>query len=384
VSGLCKHIGVALKKLALKRLTKSDLTIFEWHFRNRNAGNQKSINLNADVFVDELYPGVPTLALTNGNEMPISVGIFGPGLKPELPLARKIIKGATYKNWRLNGEFIFNPEGDPNRFNVLLPGDLAVLEFAGEPHPMSLRMFLLASSLSCDADILSRLNHILGECSMAVLSKRALTSALDSIELAADHPLNELLLDTSLEDAALGGYRGIRDLLKRSSGSKLTQHELVRAREDADRTGELGAGLVFGYLQAQIIVGALAAVDWQSKVNAILPYDFVAFLPSSERLKIKVRSTRGPFRLPLHISLSEFREAADSSEPYCIYRVYGLDENGGYLRINADFRTFANEIIDGLDRLPDSVNPDTLSVDPEELAFGRAIRIEFSAIDEPM
>jgi hypothetical protein len=137
--------GVTVKKLALKRLTKSDLTIFEWHFRNRNAGNQKSINLNADVFVNELYPAVPAAALTNGNEMPVSVSIFGPGVKTELPLARKIIKGAAYKNWRLNGEFIFNPAGDPERFNVLVPGDLAVMEFLGEARPTSLRMFLLAS-----------------------------------------------------------------------------------------------------------------------------------------------------------------------------------------------------------------------------------------------
>ena len=376
--------GVTIKKLALKRLTKSDLTIFEWHFRNRNAGNQKSINLNADVFVNELYPAVPTVALTNGNEMPVSVGIFGPGIKPELPLARKIIKGAAYKNWRLNGEFIFNPAGDPDRFNALLPGDLAVLEFVGEPHPTSLRMFLLASALPCDSGVLSRLNEVLGDRSMAALSKRALASAIDSTDLASDHPLNELLLDTSLEDAALGGYRGIRDLLKRSSGTKLTQHEVVRAREDADRASDLGAELVFGYLRAQLMVGTLAGVEWLSKENAILPYDFAAVLPSSERLKIKVRSTRGSFRLPLHISLSEFRESADSPEPYSIYRIYGLDENGGYLRINADFRPFANEVLDGLDRLPDSVNPDTLSVDPEELPFGPETRIEFStAVDEP-
>jgi hypothetical protein len=96
---------IMVQRLALKRLTKSDLTIFESHFRTRNAGNQKSINLNADVFVSELYPAVPTLALSNGNEMPVSVGIFGPSTRPELPLARKIIKGAAYKNWRLNGEY---------------------------------------------------------------------------------------------------------------------------------------------------------------------------------------------------------------------------------------------------------------------------------------
>ena len=45
-----------INKLALKRLTASDLTLFEWHFNYRNAGNQKAINLNADVFKDQLYP----------------------------------------------------------------------------------------------------------------------------------------------------------------------------------------------------------------------------------------------------------------------------------------------------------------------------------------
>ena len=31
----------------------------------------KSINLNADVFVNELQPVVPTVALTKGNELPV-------------------------------------------------------------------------------------------------------------------------------------------------------------------------------------------------------------------------------------------------------------------------------------------------------------------------
>ena len=47
-----------MDKLALKRLTASDLTFFEWQFKNRNAGNQKAINLNADVFSNQLYPAL--------------------------------------------------------------------------------------------------------------------------------------------------------------------------------------------------------------------------------------------------------------------------------------------------------------------------------------
>lgn len=45
-----------MSRIAVKTLTGSDLTLFEWHFRNKNAGNQKSINLNANIFIDELYP----------------------------------------------------------------------------------------------------------------------------------------------------------------------------------------------------------------------------------------------------------------------------------------------------------------------------------------
>ena len=54
------------RRIALKRLTASDLTLFEWQFRNRNAGNQKSINLNADVFIVQLFPSMPEAALDAG------------------------------------------------------------------------------------------------------------------------------------------------------------------------------------------------------------------------------------------------------------------------------------------------------------------------------
>jgi hypothetical protein len=370
-------------RLALKRLTKSDLTIFEWHFRNRNAGNQKSINLNADVFVGELYPSVPTLALTNGNEMPISVSIFGPGTKPELALARKIIKGAAYKNWRLNGEFIFNPATDPERFNLLIPGDLAVLEFTGDLQPTSLRMFLVAGDSPADKSVYGLLEAFLGSKSMATLSKRQLENAVDSAALSPDHPLNELVLDTSLEDAALGGYRGMRSLLKRSSGARVTRHELARAREDADRVAEIGNELAFDYLTAQQEAGAITELGWASKQNAILPYDFTAVMSRTGSVTIKVKATRGPFRSPLHFSLMEFRGAAGSLHAYVVYRIYGLDESGGYLRVVADFRPFANDILDRLDGLPEAVNPDSLSVDPEELPFEPETRIEFATpVDE--
>lgn len=98
-----------LKKLAAKRLTASDLTLFEWHYKNKNAGNQKAINLNANVFVDELFPVLPEIADRQDGRIPLDLQIYGPGHKELHNLQRKIIKIGSYKNWRLNGEFIHNP-----------------------------------------------------------------------------------------------------------------------------------------------------------------------------------------------------------------------------------------------------------------------------------
>ena len=42
------------QKLAIKRLTASDLTFFEWHYRRTPAVRQKAINLNAVIFWDGL------------------------------------------------------------------------------------------------------------------------------------------------------------------------------------------------------------------------------------------------------------------------------------------------------------------------------------------
>src|SRR5579859_7499939 len=98
-----------MSRLALKKLTASDLTLFEWHFQNRNAGNQKAINLNADVFVDRLFPGLPEVSRDFGGRLPIDLFLYGPGMASELNLQRKIIKLGEYKNWRLDGETIHNP-----------------------------------------------------------------------------------------------------------------------------------------------------------------------------------------------------------------------------------------------------------------------------------
>lgn len=66
-------------KFAVKRLTPSDLTIFEWQFTNGNAGNQKSINLNEDVFIDQLFPFLPEASADTNGRIPVDLYVYGPG-----------------------------------------------------------------------------------------------------------------------------------------------------------------------------------------------------------------------------------------------------------------------------------------------------------------
>jgi len=151
------------RKVAIKRLTASDLTLFEWHFRNRNAGNQKAINLNADVFTGILYPALPEVAKARDGRLPIDLYLYGPGLASEINLQRKIVKHGTYKNWRLDGEFIFNPGDDPLRFNLLEPDDFVIFEFIGETYPEVLKAVFIANSIPTDQSIHNACNKAIGD-----------------------------------------------------------------------------------------------------------------------------------------------------------------------------------------------------------------------------
>src|SRR5690349_10097613 len=116
------------RKLALKRLTASDLTLFKWHFQNHPAGKQKAFNLDANVLVGRLFPQLGEPALVPHPRYPLGLYLYGPGLAPANNLQRKILK--QQKNWRLNGELIDNPVENPELYNVLAPGDFALFEFS--------------------------------------------------------------------------------------------------------------------------------------------------------------------------------------------------------------------------------------------------------------
>ena len=95
---------------------------------------------------------------------------------------------------------------------------------------------------------------------------------------------------------------------------------------------------------------------------------------SLERLDVK--TTRGAFDRPLHISLAELKEmAADSQADYRLYRVFDADDFGAKLRISADLKEFARSIVGALSALPAGTVVDAISVDPLRIPFGHPIAL---------
>lgn len=362
------------EKIALKRLTRSDLTFFRTQHAKLKAGHQKAINLNANVFVQRLYPAISSVAEDMDNEIPVVIGIYGPGMAPEHRVARKIIKGDAYKNWRLNGEFVADPDDQPNRYDPLSEGDFAIMAFYGDTRPTSLDLALVSSAM--DPALHASLSALAGISSMLEVEKEKLVAAVEASKLAEAHPIRDLLLfDAVLEDAALGGVEGAQSLLSRPSGTKLTPWQLAKARARAEEVGRIGEAFVNAWLDDRQKAGEIAALEWVAKDNAVQPYDFHYELPSGARVEVDVKATRHGFDTAIHISLNELRQMAHTTSRYDICRVFQVRENEAEMRICEDMGDWARELLEKL-ALPKGVTPDSFSVKPSILPFDPAtIRI---------
>lgn len=379
--------------IAVKSLAASDLTFFEHFFRTLNVGGQKSINLNADILTGELYPDLDNFLDPASQEIRLGLDIYGPAAAGRYHLTRKIIKGGTYKNWRLNGEFIYDPESEPGRFDIMQPGDIAVLGFDGRPAPNAIRMVLLARSAAEDAILHGAIAALIPgrRKSMISLSQAQLSAVLVQPGVPDDHPLGLLALDPivqqALEDAAQGGIVGTRTLRQRRQSRPVTRAELERAKRAADATGIAGEELVNDYLSGLVDDGKVPAFRWTSSENAISPYDF-AILSADESVlttRIDVKATTGPFGTPFHISFAEVVSAAGSEVPYLIYRVFGMTQEGGEISISGDIRGFASALQAAHNQaMPGQVVADSFSVPigTPGLTWEEPVRAKFVADED--
>lgn len=366
-----------LRKLAVKRLTASDLTFFEWQFRNRNSGNQKAINLNADVFIDKLYPGLPTAAYAAQGSLPLALSVYGPGLEGEYSLQRKVTKGPTYKNWRLNGEFIHNPEGNPDRFNVLVSGDIAVFEFFGDIRPESARVVLLASGASEDASLHRAFDGTVStRPSMVSLTPNRLARIVRESHVPNDHPIVEFVsLAAAAEAVSIGNVEKITSLRSAPTIRRVPRDLLLRARSNADRVGELGELFVNSHLTTLRSDGVVTDFEWTSRDNAASPYDF-RFRSGDEWILVDAKATELDFDSRIYVSLSELRQMGYGAEKYELYRVYDMGDTTARLRVAENVRSWARDVVEALERLPEGVRANGVSILPSTLDFGPEVGVE--------
>jgi hypothetical protein len=302
-------------RLALKRLTASDLTFFDSLFRTLNVGNQKSINLNADIFVEQFYPTLPNLVPKIGDVIPVSLTIYGPNSAPADTLSRAVTKREAYKNWRLNGEFVRDPENQAGRYNDMSAGDLAILEFSGDPVPQKVALLLISAKSPLDASLHKALTPLIlgGRKTMVQLSRADLTDAAAGVP--ESHPVWFLAedpeFDAALEDAALSGIQGTAKLGK--TPKPVSASALAAAKATADKNGREGEALAWVHLQRLKAQGLLTSIEWSSQTNAVAAFDFIAVDPANTTRRIDAKSTSGNFERPIHMSCAELTAAASTS-----------------------------------------------------------------------
>ena len=367
------------RRLAIKRLTNSDLTIFKWQFQNQEkGGKQKAINLNRNVFIDLLYPELPEWALNHENRVSLDLYLLGPGTTLPYNVQRKITKiPGSYKNWRLNGEYIPNPDDEPNRFNSLVEGDYAVFEFEGTPVPSKARALMVARSEPQDNALHHALDEWMGGKSMLQLPYEELEALIAKAGPVEQHPVFDFLLDSDLEDAVLGGAKGKANLFKRHATRPITKSALQKVRKDAEDIGLQGEEILNSFLEGRVNSGEIRKFTWVSVTNAVAPYDFELVENDGTRVLLDAKSTAGEFARVLHVSMNELVEMANAARRYDIYRLYEVSEHGAKMRVCLGTKEFAAEIIENFKNLPDGVRPDSVSVQTRALAFGEELALSY-------
>lgn len=251
----------------------------------------------------------------------------------------------------------------------------------GDLQPSSARMVLISKAAPEDRKLHATMEDVLGERSMAALSAPELVEIIRRAAPPDTHPINELVLDADLEDAALKGIQGTTRLLRRRSGRRLSRLDLKAALDKAEETGLKGETFVNAYLAGLKKHGQIRSFEWVSVENPIAPKDFSVDVDRKNSFLIDVKSTEGDFDRPIHLSANELLEMQESPLRYDLYRVYQMGEVKATLRIGSNLRKFAKGIQKALDALPAGVTADSVSVRPSVLTFGDPIEITLP--DEP-
>lgn len=368
-----------LLRVAIKQLTASDLTFFAAHFHKpEQRSKQKAINLNADVFVTRFYPGLRD----RFTELHFGLTIVGPNAAPPYILSRKAIRSEGAKNWRLNGELINDPSDQPNRFDDLTAGDIAILAFEGSDVPQHVTLVLISGT--SDSELFSAVSQVVqfkGRQTMHPLRESNLRYLLDDTrEVYTDfHPLEPLLTAESVEEAIYGSAQTRESVVQSNGrGAAVSPESIRRQAIAAGETGQLGEEIFERWL---VNAGhSTEEFEWVSKIHGRAAFDFEVMHPHWEAVEdslyVDVKATRGPHESPFHMCVAELRWASMNSS-YRIARVSSLATQPAEIRILGDVSEVATSILEVFDtKLPGEVRVDSVEISPSVLSELHADHVE--------
>ncbi len=359
-----------MRKLALKKLKKSDLTFFKSYFTKHPQAKQKGFNLDTKLIEGRFFPGLKEMLKPLPKKSAhVDLTFMGPGLAPAYTLARKIKIDA--KNLRLNGELVHDPVDQTGRFDGMAEDDFVLLEFGGSTLPDTVSAVLIAAGEKEDAALHAGFLKLLPSLtdSMCVLTEEKLQEIIDEASPAPSHPVRDWLEPELLEGVAIGDAEAVAEVIKRRSGRGMSAADLKAAKASAERTGEIGEELLDGFLGS----GADPRTQdhkWVAQENAISPYDFLVHEHGGSIRHVDAKSTSGDFDAPLYLSTAEIRHALGSGVPYDIYRLYSVRESGAKLRIARDVQARLTAVMAALESFPEGVRVDSLAFKPSFFDFG--------------
>lgn len=356
------------RHIALKKLKSSDLSFFKSYLKRNPDAKQKGFNLDTSVMEGVFFPSLKAqLAPLPKQAAHVDLTLFGPGLTEAHTLARKVKRDA--KNIRLNGEVVDNPISQPARYDILAPGDFALMEFSGVPLPSAVKVVLISATHQDDGAIHAALLSLLPaeRASMKVLAEDDLERLIASTNPSPQHPIRDWLDAELLEEIGHGDGNAAERLNRRRPGRGISLSDLKASKEAAARTGLLGEELLDLFLTSPGLPW-VTSHEWVAQTNAISPFDFLLAAEAGLR-HADAKSTSGKFANPIYLSIAELIHAVDDDAPYDIFRLYQVTEESARLRIARDIGSRLRPVLDALKNVPHGASVDSLSFEPSFFDF---------------
>lgn len=372
------------RKLAIKRLRQSDLSLFKSGLARYPKGKQKGFNIDKAVLEGTFFPSLTAfLEPLDKRATPVDLILFGPGVTQPDALTRKVKRDA--KNFRLNGEVVNNPLVDPVRYDVLAPDDFALMEFTGAAAPSAVKVVLVAAGHLDDAGTHRALAALFPIGSMRPISEDEIRQAIQLARPPPAHPIRDWLDEGLEEEVGRGDGEATEQLNHRRPNRGMSLSELQSARAAAERIGRIGEELLDDLLgESPSPVPDIAAHEWVAQVNAISPFDFLLTTSAGVVRHADAKSTSGSFDNPIHLSIAEIHHATQSGVPYDIFRLFDVKESSAMLRIAPDVASRLAPVVDALRAMPAGVKVDSLSFEPTFFGFAPeeiAINLEDDAAE---